>query len=72
MSNLFSTVANYSGRQPDNVQNIKQFVTNIANQVVWVYKRQSSGVTVITPGDKTKNVLKLCLQKTTKTNHLKP
>ena len=57
MSNLFSTVSNYSGRQPDNVQNIKQFVTNIANQVVWVYKRLSSGVTVITPGDKTKNVL---------------
>jgi hypothetical protein len=57
MSNLFSTVSNYSGRQPDNVENIKQFVTNISNQVIWVYKRLSSGMTVITPGDQTKNVL---------------
>ena len=57
MSNLFSTVSNYSGRQPDNVENIKQFVTNISNQVAWVYKRLSGGTTVITPGDQTKNVL---------------
>jgi hypothetical protein len=57
MSNLFSTVANYSGRQPDNVQNIKQFVTNISNQVTWVYKKLTNGITVITPGDQTKNVL---------------
>ena len=57
MSNLFSTVANYSGRQPDNVQNIKQFVTNVSNQVVWIYKRLTTGMTVITPGDQTKNVL---------------
>ena len=57
MSNLFSTVSNYSCRQPDNVQNIKQFVTNISNQVTWVYKRLSSGMTVITTGDQTKNVL---------------
>jgi hypothetical protein len=57
MSNLFSTVSNYSGRQPDNVQNIKQFVTNISNQVVWIYKRLASGMTVITIGDQNKNVL---------------
>lgn len=57
MSNLFSTVANYSGRQPDNTQNIKQFVTNISNQVIWIYKRLTNGMTVITPGDQTKNVL---------------
>lgn len=57
MSNLFSTVANYSGRQPDNVQNIKQFVTNISKQVTWVYKRLTNGMTVITLGDQTKNVL---------------
>ena len=57
MSNLFSTVSNYSGRQPDNVQNIKQFVTNISNQVVWVYKRLASGMTVITIADQKKNVL---------------
>jgi hypothetical protein len=57
MSNLFSTVSNYSGRQPDNVQNIKQFVTSISNQAVWVYKKLTTGMTVITPGDQTKNVL---------------
>jgi hypothetical protein len=57
MSNLFSTVSNYSGRQPDNVQNIKQFVTTISNQAIWVYKKLTTGMTVITPGDQTKNVL---------------
>jgi hypothetical protein len=57
MSNLFSTVSNYSGRQPDNVQNVKQFVTSITNQAVWVYKKLTTGMTVITPGDQTKNVL---------------
>jgi hypothetical protein len=57
MSNLFSTVSNYSGRQPDNVQNVKQFVTSISNQAVWVYKKLTTGMTVITPGDQTKNVL---------------
>ena len=35
-SNLFSTVANYSGRQPDIVQNIKQFVTDIQAQAVLI------------------------------------
>ena len=49
--------ANYSGRQGDNVQNIKQFVTSIPNQVVWIYKRLTTGMTVITTGDQTKNVL---------------
>ena len=58
MSNLFSTVNNYSGRQPDNVQNIKQFVTNISSQVSWVYKSLTPGATpLITPSDQTKNVL---------------
>jgi hypothetical protein len=57
MSNLFSTVSNYSGRQPDNVQNVKQFVTSISNQAVWVYKKLTTGMTVITTGDQTKTVL---------------
>lgn len=57
MSNLFSAVSNYSGRQPDNVQNIKQFVTSINNQVIWVYKRLVTGKSVITPVDQTKDVL---------------
>lgn len=57
MSNLFSTVSNYSGRQPDNQQGIKQFVTTITNQVSWVYKRLSSGNVYITPIDKKSDVL---------------
>ena len=56
-SNLFSTVSNYSGRQPDNQQGIKQFVTTIRNNAIWVYKKISSGETVITPADNKKNVL---------------
>jgi hypothetical protein len=56
-SNLFSTVSNYSGRQPDNQQGIKQFVTTIRNHAIWVYKKISSGETVITPADNKKNVL---------------
>lgn len=53
-SNLFSTVTNYSGRQPDNQQGIKQFVTTIKNQAIWVYKRVSTGEVFITPGDSKK------------------
>ena len=54
MSNLYSTVSNYSGRQPDNVQGIKQFVTSISNAVLWIYKRiyntnTSSYSLIITP-----------------------
>jgi len=55
-SNLLSTVANYSGRQSDNQQSVKQFVTSITNQVVWFYKRLINGKTVITT-DKNKDVL---------------
>ena len=55
-SNLFSTVTNYSGRQPDNQQGIKQFVTTIKNQAIWTYKRVSSGEVFITPADSKKNV----------------
>jgi hypothetical protein len=56
-SNLFSTVANYSGRQPDNSQGVKQFVTSITNQVVWVYNRLIlNNITYITTADQTKNI----------------
>lgn len=57
-SNLFSTVSNYSGRQPDNSQGIKQFVTSISNQVIWIYKRLLNNDTTpyITPSDQTKNI----------------
>ena len=56
MSNLFSTVQNYSGRQPDNQQGIKQFVTTIKNQATWVYKRVTTGEVFITPADSKKNI----------------
>ena len=56
MSNLFSTVANYSGRQPDNSQGIKQFVTSIGNQVIWVYKRLLNNTTYITTADQSKSI----------------
>lgn len=57
MSNLFSTVQNYSGRQPDNIQNIKQFVTSSSPQINWIYSNITPGGTVITPSDQTKNIL---------------
>ena len=47
---LIGTVANYGGKQPDNSQNIKQFVVGIGNNnASWVIKRLSSGLTVQTP-----------------------
>jgi hypothetical protein len=56
-SNLFSTVANYSGRQPDNTQGVKQFVTSITNQVSWVYKRLlGDNITYITTADQNKTI----------------
>jgi len=54
---LVSTVANYGGRQPDNIQSIKQFVVGIGSQVVWVYKRLTNGLIVQTPADRFKPVL---------------
>lgn len=56
MSGLFSSTPNYGGRQGDNVQNIKQFVSSGYGAVTWVYK-QFQNNTVITLSDKTKNVL---------------
>jgi hypothetical protein len=56
-SNLFSTVSNYSGRQPDNQQGIKQYVSTIKYPILWVYNKMNSlGETLITPSDSTKSV----------------
>lgn len=53
---LYSTVANYGGRQPDNQQGIKQFVVGSSNgTVTWIYKRVN-GMMVQTPADTTKPV----------------
>ena len=49
---LFSSVANYGGRQPDNVQNTKQFVESSSGQATWIYKRLPSGLKVQTPANK--------------------
>jgi hypothetical protein len=58
MSNLYSTTPNYSGRQGDNTQNIKQFVTSAVGIVNWVYKTIAGSTTkVITPYDQTKTVM---------------
>ena len=56
MSGLYSSTPNYGGRQGDNVQNIKQFVSSGYGAVTWVYKNFSN-TTVITPADQTKTVL---------------
>jgi hypothetical protein len=58
MSGVYSTTPNYSGRQGDNTQNIKQFVTSVVGIVNWVYKTiAGSTAKVITPQDQTKTVL---------------
>ena len=56
MSGNQSSVANYSGRQPDLFQNIKQFFTSTPGIVYWFYKTVS-GTIYITPADQTKTVL---------------
>jgi hypothetical protein len=58
MSGIYSTTPNYSGRQGDNTQNIKQFVTSAVGIVNWVYKTITGTSTkVITPYDQTKTVM---------------
>lgn len=53
-----SSVANYNGRQPDNEQNIKKFVTTTNGIIYWFYKRVGINSEVyITPADPTKTVL---------------
>jgi hypothetical protein len=50
---IYSDVANYGGRQPDNYQNIKQFWVSDEYTVPWVYKKLSttSNTSVITPSN---------------------
>jgi hypothetical protein len=58
MSGLFSTTPNYSGRQGDNTQNIKQFVTSLVGIVNCVYKTVDVSTTkVITPYDQKNTVM---------------
>ena len=58
MSGVYSTTPNYSGRQGDNVQNIKQFVTSSVGVVDWIYKTLTGTIVkVITPYDQTKTVM---------------
>jgi hypothetical protein len=70
MSGYYSPVPNYGGRQPDNVQNIKQFVPSTSNVAFWIYKKitgiteattKITGVvnntTYITTNDQTKDVV---------------
>ena len=56
-SNLFSAVNNYSGRQPDNQQGIKQYVTTIQNQAAWIYSKLSTGATIMRPANQKINVV---------------
>ena len=58
MSGVYSTTPNYSGRQGDNVQSIKQFVTSSVGVVDWIYKTLTGTIVkVITPYDQTKTVM---------------
>ena len=58
MSGVYSTTPNYSGRQGDNIQNIKQFVTSSVGVVDWIYKTLTGTIVkVITPYDQTKTVM---------------
>jgi hypothetical protein len=55
---LIGTVANYGGKQPDNSQNIKQFVVGInsISTASWIYKTLPSGLQVQTPANAIKPV----------------
>jgi hypothetical protein len=55
---LFSTVANYGGKQPTNSQNIKQFVVApTVSQADWVFSKiTSNGDIYITPANRKKSV----------------
>jgi len=53
---IISTVPNYGGRQPDNIQNIKQFVVGVDSQAIWVYK-SLNGQSFQTPANSNKPVL---------------
>lgn len=49
------SIANYGGRQPDNTQNVKQFITTTTT-AIWVYKTLPTGLKVQTPADKIRPV----------------
>ena len=52
-----SQLANYGGRQPDNTQNIKQFIFTDYGIANWVYKKvPNTNTMVITPSDQKKSV----------------
>lgn len=53
---LFGNIANYGGKQPDNSQGIKQFVSSETGLASWVYKRLPNGLQVQTPADKIRPV----------------
>ena len=53
---VLSTSANYGGRIQDNQQGIKQFYIGVQS-VLWIYKRLTNGLVVITPSDSKKPVL---------------
>ena len=55
---LFSTVANYGGRQPSNSQNIKQFVVSpTVSQADWVFSKTTSTSEIfITPANRKRSV----------------
>ncbi len=55
MSGTFSSVPNYNGRQPDNIQGIKQFTSSVSGLALWMYKKIQIQ-TFITPADQTKDV----------------
>ena len=52
-NNNFGSIANYGGRQPDNFQNTKQFVNGNGAYANWVFKKQTNGLLVQTPVNKT-------------------
>lgn len=54
---VVSTAANYGGRVQDNQQGTKQFYITAQNVIVWIYKRLSNGLVIITPSDQKKPVL---------------
>jgi hypothetical protein len=43
-----STIANYGGKTPNNNQQVKQFVTSAYTTLQWIFKKITSGITVIT------------------------
>jgi hypothetical protein len=54
---IFSTVANYGGKNPNANQHVKQFIVSDEDVVPWTYTRYSNSSNyVITPANTTNNV----------------